>query len=1193
MRKLFVMCLLLGNYMGISQTKTALLFQSGNYELNPKAAERNLKAVDGEVYFGKYVRLFQFNETPNKNTQAALEGMGIKVLGYIPKNTYMVALPFGFKQDLSKLDLRAISPMLAPMKLSKNLAASNYPDWAVQGNNITLSIRFFPYFSQSETNVLLQQLSEKYDTEFVRIHEDEIEATVPFNVINELTALPFVMFIQSMEDPGEIENYRARISHRVDAVGLNSANPYKLDGSGVHVSLGDYDYGVAGPHIDFSGRLNDKITGADNGTNHGIHTMGTVFGAGNLDPDGTGMAPGAELTYYTYPQNLFFVDNDYANDNVRITSSSFSNNCNTYTNFSSRVDKDMYDNPKLVHVFSAGNNNFNNCGYGAGNQWGNITGGHKQGKNVIAVANLTTLDDIANSSSRGPAHDGRVKPDIGGVGTSVYSTEEDNTYGQKTGTSMSCPGIAGSLAVLYQGFKEFNNGQEPDGGLAKAILLNTADDVGNKHVDFIYGYGRVNVLRAMECIEDNNIVVDTISGNGSNTFSINVPAGIKEMRVMLHWTDPEAFSGSSRALVNDLDLSVKHDNSNITYQPWVLNPTPNSALINSVAVRAKDSLNTSEQFTLENPDTGAYTITVSGAGIPMGTQKYYVIYTFVEDNLKLVAPFGGEVLNPLENYVIRFEGVDLTSTSQIDYTTNGGTTWSTITSGLNSQTQNFNWNIPNNVVSTKAKVRVINGSDTSISKTFSILRSPGGLQVDWVCLDSLQISWNTVSGAVGYVVHQLGNVYMDSVGTTTQTSFVLKGISNVNSEWISVTALDSNNQKSVRARAIETPIGLLNCVVPYDVEPKQIMHPLGLYTDCLDATSVTPTVMIFNKGTQPIDNISVNLELGSTSLNTVYTSTVQPGDSVYVTFSGTISLSAGANNITAWVEHPDDPLWWNDTISSRALLSAGTTQNLPYFQNFDNFQACSDASTCGEVNCSLSEGWYNEMNGFSDNHDFRTYSGATPTSNTGPSQDHTSGNGNYLYLEASTCYFSDALLKSPCFNVVGNNQEMTFWYHMLGTEMGRLHVDVLYDGQIDLDVMQMLRGNKGNVWRQQRVDLSKYSGKDIVIQFRAQTGLWHRSDLAIDDIAIGDQGIGIDELSLNRIELMPNPASETIHLKWKDADQKNAEIRILNNMGQVVYAGEWQNLVEWQHDISSWSNGLYFIHIYYEENHEYLKLIKQ
>ena len=85
------------------------------------------------------------------------------------------------------------------------------------------------------------------------------------------------------------------------------------------------------------------------------------------------------------------------------------------------MDKDVRDNPALMHVFSAGNSNGSNCGYGAGSQWGNVTGGHKQGKNVVATANITYLDAIAPSSSRGPAADGRIKPDLAAVGTNVYS----------------------------------------------------------------------------------------------------------------------------------------------------------------------------------------------------------------------------------------------------------------------------------------------------------------------------------------------------------------------------------------------------------------------------------------------------------------------------------------------------------------------------------------------------------------------------------------------------------------------------------------------------------------------------------------------------------------------------------------------------------------------------------------------------
>ena len=84
---------------------------------------------------------------------------------------------------------------------------------------------------------------------------------------------------------------------------------------------------------------------------------------------------------------------------------------------------------------------------------------------------------MASSSSRGPAEDGRIKPDIGAKGSSVNSTLPGNDYGTKTGTSMSCPGIAGVMGQLYQAYKELNGGQNPNSSVMKNILLNAADDI--------------------------------------------------------------------------------------------------------------------------------------------------------------------------------------------------------------------------------------------------------------------------------------------------------------------------------------------------------------------------------------------------------------------------------------------------------------------------------------------------------------------------------------------------------------------------------------------------------------------------------------------------------------------------------------------------------------------------------------------
>ncbi len=74
------------------------------------------------------------------------------------------------------------------------------------------------------------------------------------------------------------------------------------------------------------------------------------------------------------------------------------------------------------------------------------------------------------------------------------------------------------------------------------MLTNNADDLGNPGPDFKYGYGRANGLRAAKAIENGWFMADTISQNQTDTISIVVPAGLGELRVMLHWTDPKLWS---------------------------------------------------------------------------------------------------------------------------------------------------------------------------------------------------------------------------------------------------------------------------------------------------------------------------------------------------------------------------------------------------------------------------------------------------------------------------------------------------------------------------------------------------------------------------------------------------------------------------------------------------------------------------
>ncbi|MBV9496937.1 MAG: S8 family serine peptidase, partial [Acidobacteria bacterium] len=75
-------------------------------------------------------------------------------------------------------------------------------------------------------------------------------------------------------------------------------------------------------------------------------------------------------------------------------------------------------------------------------------------KNVLAVGSVNDNRTITDYSSRGPARDGRVKPDLVANGASVLSTWPANAYGTMDGTSMASPVVTGTSALMIEQWKK-------------------------------------------------------------------------------------------------------------------------------------------------------------------------------------------------------------------------------------------------------------------------------------------------------------------------------------------------------------------------------------------------------------------------------------------------------------------------------------------------------------------------------------------------------------------------------------------------------------------------------------------------------------------------------------------------------------------------------------------------------------------
>jgi hypothetical protein len=200
-----------------------------------------------------------------------------------------------------------------------------------------------------------------------------------------------------------------------------------------------------------------------------------------------------------------------------------------------------------------------------------------------------------------------------------------------------------------------------------------------------------------------------------------------------------------------------------------------------------------------------------------------------------------------------------------------------------------------------------------------------------------------------------------------------------------------------------------------------------------------------------------------------------------------------------------------ETKANYFTISDDAISSFPYLQDFDSWTISSPGTSCtpdGSVD--LEENWQNVIG---DNFDWDIYTGNTASSNTGPSGDHTSGSGNYLYTESSgTCSNKTASIISPTFDFSSlTNPEMNFWYSMYGNDMGTMSVQVSVDGGLVWSSnLWSLSGNQYAGWNKATISLSSYAAEEnVIIRITGLTGSGYRSDMAIDDFKIYDCSIAI------------------------------------------------------------------------------------
>jgi PKD repeat protein len=913
----FLSLFILSNLSLMAQNNYEVLLHTGKQEFAENARDYAETATISaqETIDGQYYRLLQFYQLPTQAGFDVLENAGIELLEYIPNKTYLASIPSSFDlEKLVDLNVRSIVELNADLKLHDGLKRDVFPNWATHRNQVEVLIKYHKNLRHDD--ILAYCASDNIQVLLENGFNNFLRASIAQDEITAIAALPYVAFLELRPAPDVKDDTEGRSLHRANAIDTNFPSGRSYTGEGIAVLT--RDDGAVGPHIDFTGRIfQDESNGF--GGDHGDGVSGIFAGAGNLDPRNRGMAAGADLYVINYESS--FLDNTmdlFFNNDVIVTNSSYSNGCNAgYSEITETVDQQVFDNPTLLHVFSAGNSNGSDCDYGAGDQWGNITGGHKQGKNVIATANLNNNATLANSSSRGPAHDGRIKPDIAANGANHISTDPDNTYAPFGGTSGAAPGIAGITAMLHHAYAELNGGETANSALLKAILLNTANDLGTIGPDYRFGWGHVNAYRAALTLEDNRYSNHTIEMGTPNTHTVDIPEGVAQARVMVYWADQAGTVMTTKALVNDLNISLSGIDGSVN-MPWILDPTPNPTTLALPATTGVDDLNNVEQVALEFPEAGAYTLTVDGFELPFGAHDYYLIWEFrMENEITVIYPIGGEKLVPGETERIHWDTEGTIGTFDLEYSVDNGVSWTAINT-IGGDERMYNWVVPTELTA-DAKVRVRRGmlaSDDS-DVIFSIASMPSDLEAIQVCPDYIRLTWAAVPDATNYDVYILGEKYMEIVANATAVIADIPITDPFAQYWVAVSANFDNGAKSRRTNAVQVGGELTSCNQENDLRLTAIVSPMGGGgLVCADDFSGNVQVTFVNNGLLAQDNISLGYQFNDNPVVVeALMGTVEPGELVQFDFQTPFMFTdAGAYALKTWVSTPGETSPLDDTL---------------------------------------------------------------------------------------------------------------------------------------------------------------------------------------------------------------------------------------------------------------------------------------
>jgi len=640
--------------------------------------------------YGKHA-LIQLNYIPSNEEKKILEDKGITLLGYIPNYAWLAKI--SKKNPGASLGITYISEIKTQDKIQPSILKNGVnPKGIIGPDKVKIIVVFFSDSSESQINSLIS----KYGTG-KKIFDSAWEVTLKKSQLIDFAGRDIVQWIEDIPPDAIalLDVVRARI-HANEV----QTNPYNLHGNGYVVAM--WDSGSVYAHPDYASRLifGDNATSVNN--SHATMVAGIVLGNGTRSQScgGTanqwrGIATQAQLVSYDWGNPLLEHNpaiNTYGADVSQnswgwdVCQNLSAPNCeklgqyDAYASWYDWIARGKYGD-KITIVGAAGNyGSFavcQNCSNEPNFPYGTVTGPIATAKNTLSVSGTNADNDgWWTYSSRGPTDDGRIKPDLSSpatkapTGIRTTTITPLNCYNNGSGTSFSAPAVSGSVILIYEDYNNFY-GHDPLPSTVRAILYHTAEDLGNIGPDYMYGYGRINIQRAIDLIRNDSgqnlkILEDEISNSQIDEYYINVQAGESELKTTIVWDDQNSTPGAGIKLLNNLNL-VLISPTGVSYYPWILdwnNPS-------NPATTGIDSRNNMEQVFVSNPEQGIWTIRITGTTVPYAPQKYSLTKNILGfNNAPIIEPIGNKVVNEGETLIIDVNATD--DGNSLTYYTNAG-----------------------------------------------------------------------------------------------------------------------------------------------------------------------------------------------------------------------------------------------------------------------------------------------------------------------------------------------------------------------------------------------------------------------------------------------------------------------------------------------------------------------------------------